>query len=226
MASQFRVVQLPRNYDSREPQKLLAALAQKSKTLRLESLQTNPEAFSSNYAREVAFDDAVWVDRLKNPEASTIVALEMRGLDAGLDDLEAAAEARWVGVSVLMGPRTLDGTFPPSNGDAFWKTVLDVPVRAADAEDGAVNTLVYVINAVYVVPSARHTGLGKRLIEKAVDTSREEFQKDKSVGKEGVCMVFVQKNGSATGLYLACGFEMEAQSGTTGQSVGLMKRLD
>jgi hypothetical protein len=36
-------------------------------------------------------------------------------------------------------------------------------------------------------------GLGKKLIEKAVEVSWEEFQKDKAAGEQGACLVFVSK---------------------------------
>ena len=211
MVPQYRVVQLPRKYDSGEPQRLLQTLAQKSKTLRLESLQTNPEAFSSKYENEITFDDAIWQGRLKNREARTLVCLDL-GRHDERDDLEAAAEAPWVGVTVLVGPRDSGRALPAPSSEMPWKTFPNAPVRALDAKDNSGKTSAYLINAVYVTPLERGKGLGKKLIEKAVEVSRKEFQKDKAAAEQGVCLVFASTgNESATKLYLACGFEVECE---------------
>jgi hypothetical protein len=45
------------------------------KKLRLKSLRLNPEAFTSTYEDEALFAVDVWENRLKNPLASTIVAI-------------------------------------------------------------------------------------------------------------------------------------------------------
>jgi GNAT superfamily N-acetyltransferase len=232
MAAQFKVVQLPRHYDSGEPQRMLGALAQKSKVLRLESLRTNPEAFSSTYEREVKFDEAIWEGRLKNPGARTLVCLDLGDHDGEQDNLQTASETPWVGVIVLMGPRTLDGPFPPPSGESLWKVFPATPVRSPGAKEGASRTTMYLINAVYVTPSRRGKGLGKKLIEKVLEVSRDEFVKDKAPGEEGVCLVFVEKDNEAvTGLYLTCGFEVvreeyyQRQNGKMGQAVGLVQKL-
>jgi large subunit ribosomal protein L10Ae len=232
MAAQFKVIQLPRNYDSGEPQRLLQALAQKSKILRLESLQTNPEAFSSTYEREVKFDDTIWEDRLKSSGARTLVCLDLGDHDAERDDTIAASEAPWVGVTVLMGPRMLDGQYPPPSGEPLWKVFHAAPVRSLEAKGGALKTTMYLINAVYVTPSGRRKGLGKKLIEKVLEVSRDEFEKVQTPGEEGACLVFVEKdNEGATALYLSCGFgvfgeeEYPRQNGKVRRVVGLMQKL-
>jgi GNAT superfamily N-acetyltransferase len=228
MVSKFKVIQLPGSYDSGGPQRLLQTLAQKSKSLRLQSLKSNPEAFSSTYEREIAFEDAIWENRLKNTEARTLICLDMGNHEAERDGLDAAAEAPWVGVTVLVGPRTLEGPYPPPSGEVPWKAFPAAVARALDAKESAGKTSAYVINAVYVTPLARGKGLGKELIERAVEVSREEFQKNRAAGEQGVCLVFVSKdNEPAAGLYQACGFEMDCEdehAGGSGQ-IALMKRL-
>ncbi|KAG6376901.1 hypothetical protein JVT61DRAFT_929 [Boletus reticuloceps] len=52
------------------------------KTLRLTSLQMDPQAFVSNYAREVAFSEDVWRERLDSPYKRAIVASVRRNHDA------------------------------------------------------------------------------------------------------------------------------------------------
>jgi GNAT superfamily N-acetyltransferase len=232
MPSQFKVIQLPRNYDSGEPQRLLQALAQKSKILRLESLQTNAEAFSSTYENESKFEDSVWEDRLKNTGARTLICLDLGGHDPEGECLETTTNVPWVGVTVLMGPRMLDGPYPPLGGESRWKAFPAAPVRSPSAKDGVGKSTMYLINAVYVTPTERGKGLGKQLIEKVLEVARDEFEKIKAPGEEGVCLVTVGKdNEAATGLYLACGFEVVGdeerprQNGKMWPTVGLMRKL-
>jgi hypothetical protein len=66
----FEIIQLPKDPDG------IRDWVEKYKAFRLYSLQTAPEAFGSTYAREIAFGDEVWNQRLTNPEAATFVALQ------------------------------------------------------------------------------------------------------------------------------------------------------
>jgi ribosomal protein S18 acetylase RimI-like enzyme len=237
MSSHFKVIQLPRRYDSSQSQKLLRALAEKSKILRLEALKTNPEAFSSTYEREIAFEDVVWEDRLKNPSARTFVGLDLGNHehhdteDEKPVDFAAAIAAPWVGVIVLLGPRALDGAFPTAS-ESPWKLFHGAPVRWPDTKDDTPKTRLYLINAVYVSPSVRGKGVGRKLIQEVLRTARDEFGKERALGEEGVCMIFVEKdNNAATGLYKACGFDILGEedytslNGKMGRSVALMQKI-
>ena len=46
------------------------------RTIRLRALQDSPDAFSSNFAREGAFSDQEWIDRLSNPDVAQFVAFD------------------------------------------------------------------------------------------------------------------------------------------------------
>jgi ribosomal protein S18 acetylase RimI-like enzyme len=232
MASRFKVVQLPGNYDSGDGQRFLQALAQKSKALRLESLKTNPEAFSSTYENEVKFDDSKWEERLKSPSARTVVCLDLSGYDGAGGDVQTAAEAAWVGVIVLMGPRMLDGPYPPLDGGSLSSVFPAAPIWSRDSMDTKPRTSLYLINALYVTPSGRGKGLGRRMVEEVVAISRAEFDNDKVPGEDGACLVFAEKdNEAATRLYLACGFEVVGEDDSKrqnlkfGRAVGLMRKL-
>ncbi|KAJ3579333.1 hypothetical protein NPX13_g1227 [Xylaria arbuscula] len=48
---------------------------EKYKPFRLASLQQDPQAFGSTYERELAFDEETWLSRIKNPLATTFVAV-------------------------------------------------------------------------------------------------------------------------------------------------------
>ncbi|KAH9885668.1 hypothetical protein F4778DRAFT_760060 [Xylariomycetidae sp. FL2044] len=45
------------------------------KPFRLHALQTDPDAFGSTYARELAFTDETWLARLRNPSVQTFLAV-------------------------------------------------------------------------------------------------------------------------------------------------------
>jgi hypothetical protein len=46
------------------------------KAFRLLGLRTAPKAFGSSYEKEVAYTDDVWVSRLKDPKATTFLAIQ------------------------------------------------------------------------------------------------------------------------------------------------------
>lgn len=46
------------------------------KAFRLLALKTSPEAFGSTYARECAFMDDVWYNRLASPNATTFMTMD------------------------------------------------------------------------------------------------------------------------------------------------------
>jgi hypothetical protein len=64
----FDLVQVPRDPES------ALAYVERYKSFRLLALKTSPEAFGSTYAREAAFTDDVWHNRLMNPAAATFFA--------------------------------------------------------------------------------------------------------------------------------------------------------
>jgi len=80
--------------------KSIRAHVEHYKTFRLLALQTSPEAFGSNYAREIAFTDDIWYNRLANKDAATFIAL-----DAG----------RTLSTLTILGPLSFSlGELPPS----------------------------------------------------------------------------------------------------------------
>jgi len=65
----YDIFQLPRDEES------IDIWVERYKDFRLLSLKTNPEAFGSTFAREVAFSDEVWRSRIGNPKATTFFAM-------------------------------------------------------------------------------------------------------------------------------------------------------
>ena len=86
---------------------LWGSLVQKFKAFRLFSLQESPEAFSSTYAREVAFPDDVWAGRLANVQATAIVAVRNVNSTRHHDDtakVRALVDEDWLATTFLIQP--------------------------------------------------------------------------------------------------------------------------
>lgn len=79
------------------------------RTIRLRCLREEPDAFGSTYEREVAFTDAVWIDRLR-PDGNPHFLAEAPdgtpvGIVAGVPDYAAADVANLVAMWVDPGAR-------------------------------------------------------------------------------------------------------------------------
>ncbi|KXH68881.1 hypothetical protein CSAL01_02543 [Colletotrichum salicis] len=169
---------LPKSHpDSVEFQTLL----NRYKSFRLSSLLLSPSCFGSTHAREVAYPPEKWISRLTDPFATTIVIYEdasSSGTPTSTDSatstasspsitdknslLDNAVTAEWLATLTLNGPldpQTLTTSFhlDPSLVDfgPTQQTSPDIPPKQ------------YVINGMYVVPSARGKKLGAKLLEYA-----------------------------------------------------------
>jgi ribosomal protein S18 acetylase RimI-like enzyme len=142
------IIQLPHTFDDHHS-KYLPSLLQKSKTLRLKALQTDPSSFASNYAKEILFEDSIWEARLKNPLARTFVAVDMSNLASSTDDLEILKIAEWSGSTVLFGPRVTNGEIPTANISAWFLSGSGF-VDDDSENEASQRIVVYAINAVYV----------------------------------------------------------------------------
>ncbi|KAH7114264.1 hypothetical protein B0J11DRAFT_618965 [Dendryphion nanum] len=120
------------------------------KCFRLQSLQMSPESFSSSYQREATFSDVEWEARLQNPLASSFTAIKMPGNNVATDRVEELANAQWLGMAVLYGP------LEPASSES----------------DSSVAKLHFEIFALYVLPDARGSGIGKSLIDAAIAHGR------------------------------------------------------
>jgi GNAT superfamily N-acetyltransferase len=146
----YSIVCLPKSHN--HPPTWTSLIA-KQRALRLQSLLTSPESFSSTYEREIAFTDADWEARLKNPSAYTLIAVRSSTPRAAYkvkedhDDHRTDSdyvEGEWVGSAVLVGPgENRSSPFP-----------------------------IFDIYALFVLPEARGTGLGAQLIESAASMAQ------------------------------------------------------
>ena len=66
----FEIVQVPRDDAS------IRLYVEQYKTFRLLALKTDPDSFGSSYAREIAFTNETWYNRLANPQVTTFLAFQ------------------------------------------------------------------------------------------------------------------------------------------------------
>jgi GNAT superfamily N-acetyltransferase len=119
------------------------------KRLRLTALQTDPDAFGSNYAREVEFDDPTWLSRMSGFEGRIGVIF--------VDDVDGHATGI-VGIGFSGRP---DDT-------QLW--------------------------GMWVAPGSRRTGAAQRLVEAAIQWSREQHART-------ITLWVVRSNDVAVALY-------------------------
>ncbi|TAQ89002.1 hypothetical protein B7494_g2684 [Chlorociboria aeruginascens] len=169
----FEVVRIPHDEEG------MRQYVDRYKAFRLLSLQVSPESFLSTYARESAFTDDVWRDRLLN--ATTFVALQSHQI---------------VSTLTILGPLP----YPPHESAPSqnpW-TLLDV----TDPQDPAVSH--WRINAIFTLPEARGQAIATTLIRKSINFASNEAAKS---GKPMVASIAVEGNNApAKSLYEKCGF--------------------
>mgnify|MGYP000255701305 CR=1 FL=1 len=99
------------------------------RAIRLEGLQTGPEAFGRTYEEEAGRTDAQWQDMLKNPEVQIFAAFDAEGTVCGMAVLaqSAAPKVRHRGslVSVFVSARM--------RGQGLAKALIDEVIAAAQA---------------------------------------------------------------------------------------------
>ncbi|GKT84285.1 GNAT family protein [Colletotrichum tofieldiae] len=210
-STNFTIITLPKSHPDPSTFHHLTTLY---KSFRLLSLRLSPESFGSTYAREVAFPWGTWTSRLENPLATTVVAYESPPLhpSPALDDgmtpdgalvksegRDAAMSAEWLAHLTLMGP--LDPSALATSLHLDPDLVDFGPAHAADKPNRQ-----YVLNGMYVIPSARGKRLGRRILEYARDLVASEA---KSHGQNArVSLIVDYDNVSARRTYERSGFEI------------------
>ncbi|KAL2846368.1 hypothetical protein BJY01DRAFT_234623 [Aspergillus pseudoustus] len=196
---------------------VLSTLVKKYKALRLHSLTTDPDAFSSTLARETAFTDDVWEKRILNPLSASLIAVpgepgnSRDGVSSRGDHVLIFAERKeWAGQVTLLGPVALVDIA----GDE-GRVEVGRPWEVFDGIDfeeaaGAVPTIppgskvVYLLAGMYVRSEARGKGYGGLLVESGLDTVRGNCAVR---GWSAVVVVMVSRgNEGARRLYERAGF--------------------
>lgn len=172
------------------------------KTLRLCSLQIDPQAFASTYAREVAFSEDLWRQRLDSPFKQTLVASmlggvsshERRAADKGkMGDMGETDE--WIGTATIVGPSGI----PPSFLAPFKETGMGT------------NWEIYGLYAMWVHPAHRGKGVGVQLVNACLEWARtnvdSKFSSENSGDFEKVVVLLVYNaNVAGHALYSRAGF--------------------
>ncbi|KAH0536417.1 hypothetical protein FGG08_006715 [Glutinoglossum americanum] len=186
---QFNIVDLSRHGD-------VESCIGPFKSLRLRSLQLNPESFTSTYEEEAQFTVDVWEGRLKNPLASQIVAIPA----------DASAQPDWVGMIVLLGPvaNELETRTPPR------KSITSESLDEQDTVD-CDGVARYNINALFTMPSVRRLGLGETLVRSAINLAKDKEGKRRA-GAVRVGIMADSRNLPAKCLYEKCGFVVIGES--------------
>ncbi|KAI1180494.1 hypothetical protein F4777DRAFT_249724 [Nemania sp. FL0916] len=172
------------------------------KPFRLASLQRDAHAFGSTYAREIAFDDDAWLNRVKNPLATTFVAVRS-------DNNQVVASTSMIGPlpktsSPVSNPyQVVSQTAPPVSSTSNNGSNENDDNKAND------EPLYFQMAAVYTSPEARGRGLAKALIRTATDEARSRAQEQ---GRALVLSVVVYAaNSAAISVYERCGFVKSAE---------------
>ena len=172
----FEIIQIPKDDES------IRRYVEQVKAFRLYSLQTSPSSFLSTYARENAFTDDVWYQRLRNPQAITFVAIQAD---------------RIVSSIAVIGPLPFspDELSPLGNP---W-----VSIDGSEAVKTPTNSH-WRINGMFTLPEARGQGIAKALIDAAKEFGGIQAEE---AGKDVVLSIAVDEdNVAAKSLYSSCGF--------------------
>jgi ribosomal protein S18 acetylase RimI-like enzyme len=205
-AKKMYLIVLPSAHNDQE---YLNNFALRLKDLRLRSLQTDPEAFSSTYAMENKQPLEFWTKRLQNPAARHFIIARSGSSDEHSDREGDLLSDEWVSLLVVFGPQAIH---PDKFENASsWMACLDSNRNLEDVEISEQRSvLMYHIVGVWVAPEARRRGVAKRMVEGAIDTIKQEGQQKRA--STAICTIGVQDTAmAAQNLYQACGFSKVAE---------------
>ena len=197
----YTIVALPRDTQGETNFKMLVARA---RDFRLQSLQLAPESFGIAYESEVNREPEFWTNRVANPKATTFIACrydQTKIKDAMNDHVQAVLDAEWLGSIILLGPKYGVAEFALDTSP--WKIIGE------DSRHDRVSEPIrhYLINGMFVMPTARGLGLGKALMTTALENA--EKQTRSTGGETKKCTIVVDKyNDPARHLYLRSGFKV------------------
>ncbi|OHE97721.1 hypothetical protein CORC01_06926 [Colletotrichum orchidophilum] len=217
---------LPKSHPDRQK---LQALTSRYKSFRLDALLLAPSSFGSTHAREAAYPPETWTARLSNPRATTIViyqdatqpphsitALTTTTTTTTIttapspppnkDDsqLTNVLTAKWLATLTINGPldpetRATSLHLDPSLVDfgPTHPTTPHLPVRQ------------YVLNGMFVIPSARGNNLGTRILEYAKDhVAIDAKTHGKERSRARISLIVDYDNVPARKTYEKSGFEI------------------
>ncbi|KAI1304786.1 hypothetical protein F5Y03DRAFT_168149 [Xylaria venustula] len=184
------------------------------KPFRLASLQRDAHAFGSTYAREIEFDDEAWLGRIRNPLATTFVAVRCDDSNnSNNSNNNSNSNSQEVVASTsLIGP--LPNTSPASNP---YQVISGAVTQGHDTNhsnsssnnDESGEPLHFQMSAVYTSPVARGRGLAKSLIRAATEEARNRARRQGGTPLV-LSVVVYAANRAAISVYERCGFARSA----------------
>ncbi|KAK5691134.1 hypothetical protein LTR97_011786 [Elasticomyces elasticus] len=197
MSPTISIMRLPRVTDERDS--FTIDLATKHQDLRLHALQTEPSSFASSYQEESQWGLDRTIAKLNNPQTVHWVAVRTVDITArsSSDNSSLLKSAPWVGFITLLGPVPSDQhsgkmsarTDPlvqmQISGMSSGFTRVGKPVT--EHPDTASGGLEFHIGAVFTHQSARQMGIGRALVDAALDKGNDSATR--LYGKAGFTVV-------------------------------------
>jgi ribosomal protein S18 acetylase RimI-like enzyme len=175
-------------------------------TLRLTSLQTNPECFSSTYARESAFTNTQWQERLNSTGRGTIIASTLEQNDGSGTPVTGS---KWAGMASILSP------------DFLRNISLELPDAVSHWHKRG---SAYILVGMWVHPEHRRQGLGKKLVDGGFDWVRRNGVLEDTVDGTGnykkvLLLEVYRSNEHAIALYGRMGFKEVPSSSPEGPTM-------
>jgi GNAT superfamily N-acetyltransferase len=163
----------------------------KYKEIRLQSLLVDPAVFTSTYARESAFTQEKWRQRLNSVHTATVVVYESQPPLVD-EDVDATISGKWVGIMTILAP-----------------SALREHIRPKAVEVGE-ETQVYGLFGMWTHPEHRQKGLGRRLVEAGLEWVRTNNDPQHVTGSTDkvVALQVYEGNANAVALYRKSGFKV------------------
>ena len=200
------IVVLPRAYSD---QSVLHSHARKMRDLRLRSLKTDPEAFTSSYEDESRKPFDFWTGRILNADARHFVICRPYSAQYALGQPNDAIHGEWLGILVLLGPREVDPAL--FSNETSWKDFKKGSGKR-ETDEGRLRpaSSAYHMVGVFVAPEERRHGWGHRLVEAALGVIALDCEKTKT--SLAICTVGAdERNEAAQRLYQNTGFAVVAK---------------
>ncbi|KAK3077236.1 hypothetical protein LTS18_010850 [Coniosporium uncinatum] len=202
------IFEMPKSCDDARVWRILVPI---QKEFRLRSVQLAPNNFGSTYEHELAFDDEMWASRLRNPLATTFVAVSAdcdtnaSRKSSSPSSLESALCWEWIGRLILMGPKN-EGSIHPTGSRSPWTGMANSHEAETEASG---KVLHFHVNGMFVDPSRRGAGIGIALLARAL-TWGDAFAKRSGSDHVRYTMVVDQVNVPAVRIYERAGFQTYA----------------